>query len=88
MNIFGMDKYAFNARLKPAFFVLLPVLVFTIVHFPAIWVQLSALLTLLVACGATYLIAQLARSSGRQMENALGDRIGRQHTKRVLHLTS
>lgn len=84
MNLFGMDKYAFNARLKPAFFVLLPILVFTIVHFPKIWIQLSTLLTLLVTCGATYLIAQLARTLGRQMENRLGERIGRQHTARLL----
>lgn len=84
MNLFGMDKYALNARLKPAFFVLLPVLVFTVVHYPAIWIQASALLTLLVTCGATFLIAQLSRSLGRQMENRLGDKIGRQHTARLL----
>lgn len=84
MKLFGMDKYAFNAQLKPAFFVLLPVLVFTIVHYPAIWFQASALLTLLVTCGATFLIAQLSRSLGRQLEHTLGDKIGRQHTARLL----
>lgn len=80
----NLDRYDRNARLQPALLVLLPLLVLAGVWYPAARTGYGWLLSLMVVCGATYLMAQFARSRGRALEAQWGDRIGRRHSVRLL----
>lgn len=80
----GLDRYDFNARLRPALFVLLPALILVTFWLPAARTFMGSIVTLLSACGLTYLLAQVARRRGRAAERALGDRAGRRHSARLL----
>ena len=68
MKELNFDRYDRNARLRPALFTILPILVSVAIWFPKIWSLFGALASLLVACGVTFLLAQLARQRGRSLE--------------------
>lgn len=68
---FSFDKYTRQARLKPSLLVLLPVLVTVAVWFPKVWTLLGGLAALISACGLTFLLAELARYQGRQVEKRM-----------------
>lgn len=80
----GLDRYDLNARLRPALFVLLPVLVTALFWFPQARTFAGAIISVLSACGVLYFLAQAARQRGRAVEQRLGDRIGRAHSARML----
>jgi hypothetical protein len=62
MKDLGLDRYEWNARLRPALIVLLPAWLVIAIWLPQIWTRLVGFSSLLVTCGLTYLLAQLARS--------------------------
>jgi hypothetical protein len=71
----GPDRYELNARLKPALFCILPLLVVLAVWLPEVWTALGGLAALLSACGATLFLGQIARQRGRKFQegrNGLG----------------
>ncbi|WP_158809561.1 hypothetical protein [Beijerinckia sp. L45] len=80
----GLDRYALNARLKPALLGLLPI--FLVVGFwvPEARTMVGAFVSAATACGLTFLLAQIARNRGRTLERRLGDRVGRLHSARLL----
>ena len=83
----GMDRYDRNARLKPALLVLLPLLSVVVIWFPQVWTIFGSLVALATPCGLTFLLGQLARQRGRDLEHKLGDKIGRRHSARLLSFT-
>ncbi|WP_458732950.1 hypothetical protein [Sphingobium xenophagum] len=83
MKELNFDRYDRNARLRPALFTVLPILVLVAIWYPKIWSFYGALASLLVTCGVTYLLAQLARQRGRQLETSWPT-IGRPHSARLL----
>ncbi|WP_158918693.1 hypothetical protein [Caulobacter sp. S45] len=64
----GPDRYEVNARLKPALFCVLPLLVLPAAWLPEVWTALGGLSALLVTCGVTVLMAQIARQRGRKLQ--------------------
>jgi hypothetical protein len=80
----GLDRYALNARLKPALLALMPV--FMVVGFwvPESRTMAGSVVSAATACGLTFLLAQVARNRGRTLERRLGDRVGRLHSARLL----
>jgi hypothetical protein len=80
----GLDRYDINARLKPALFVLLPLIITAAYWFPQTKTMFGATMSLLSACGLTYLLAQTARHLGRSVEKRMGDKAGRNHSARLL----
>jgi hypothetical protein len=64
----GLDRYSRNARLKPALLVLLPTFITTAVWFPKVWTLLGGLVAMISACGFTFLLAEVARFKGRQVQ--------------------
>ena len=80
----GLDRYERNARLKPALLFLAPV-------FATLWVMAQpvfgtpgSVIALLVAVGLPFFAAQVVRRSGQALERRWGDRIGREHSARLL----
>lgn len=83
MKELNFDRYDRNARLRPALFTVLPILVLVAIWYPKIWNLYGALASLLITCGVTFLMAQFARQRGRQLES-LWPTIGRLHSARLL----
>lgn len=83
MKELNLDRYDRNARLRPALFTVLPILVLVAIWYPKIWSFYGALASLLVTCGVTFLMAQFARQRGRQLESSWPT-IGRIHSARLL----
>lgn len=84
MKEFNFDRYDRNARLRPALFTILPILVWVAIWYPKIWSLFGALASLLVTCGVTFLLAQLARQRGRRLESHWTPAIGRTHSAKLL----
>ncbi|MEJ7928105.1 hypothetical protein WG908_15240 [Sphingobium sp. AN641] len=84
MKELNFDRYDRNARLRPALFTILPILVSVAIWYPKIWSLFGALASLLVTCGVTFLLAQLARQLGRRLEHRWTPAIGRAHTAKLL----
>lgn len=80
----GLDRYDRNARLQPALAAILPIPLALLALWPASSAAASTLVPLGVACGGTFLLAQVARNRGRQLERRWGDAIGRRHSARLL----
>jgi hypothetical protein len=62
------DRYDWTARVTPGLLTLLPALVMAAIWLPTVWTALGALSGLLATCGATYLMAQVARHRGRRLQ--------------------
>lgn len=73
----GFDRYDRIARLYPALLCLLPVLAVVALWLPQVWTLLGGLLSLTVACGSIFYLAQIVRYLGRRIEKRLGNRVGR-----------
>ena len=67
----GFDKYARQARLKPALLVVLPVFVTVAVWLPKVWTLLGGLTAMVTTCGLTFLLADLARFQGKKVERQM-----------------
>lgn len=80
----NLDRYDRNARLQPALLVLLPAFLLVGTWYPPSRSGSGWIASLLVACGATFLLAQATRRRGRALEQAWGDRVGRRHSARLL----
>lgn len=67
------DAYGRQARLYPALFTFLPAIVFAAALFPSLLLGSvgPALVAVAVACGAIFLLADVARSRGRRLEPLL-----------------
>ena len=85
----GLDRYDRTARLYPAFLCMLPIIATTIIWFPPVWTMLGGLSSIVIASGVVFLLAQVVRYQGRQVEKQLGERVGKAKTARLLsHLNS
>jgi len=80
----GLDRYDLTARLRPALFVVLPVLLLAMFWLPGLWTFIGGTVSLLTTCGLTFLLAQIARYMGRRAEKKLGDRVGAPNSARIL----
>ena len=78
------DRYELNARLKPALLLLLPAILVALAWVPQLTTLGGGILTLAVTCGVTYLLAQIARGRGRDLERRWGERVGRRQSARLL----
>ncbi len=63
------DPYDRKARIYPALLCLLPVVVAVSISYPEIYKTLAGFATLIVAFGGLQLLANLARSRGKRLEN-------------------
>lgn len=84
MKEMNLDRYDRNARLRPALFTILPLLVLIAIWYPKVWSLLGAMASLLVTCGVTFLLAQLARQRGRVIEERWKPAVGRSHSAKLL----
>lgn len=71
-----LDAYTFRARLQPALIAAVPIPLAIIAAYPGGPDWWTPLWTLLVACGATYLLAELGRDRGKRNEEELFRRWG------------
>jgi hypothetical protein len=78
------DVYTLRARLLPALFVSLPIALLFVGLFPDLLKGWSAVWSIIVACGGTAMLAQLARDGGKRIEPALFKRWGGQPTVALL----
>ena len=78
------DRYELNARQKPTFLALLPIILVAIVWIPDARSLLGGAVSLAVTCGVTYFMSQLTRERGVALEDKWGDAIGRAHSARLL----
>lgn len=78
------DKYELNARQKPALLLLLPAMIVVLAWAPSLQSLGGAVLTLAVTCGVTYLLSQIARRRGRDLEQRWGDSVGRKQSAKLL----
>ena len=67
----GLDRYGFQARLRPALLSLFPVFITVAVWAPALYQTAVSLVGLAVACGLTVASAHVARKLGRSIEDRL-----------------
>lgn len=67
----NFDAYTRQARLRPALIVVLPVALVAVMFFPGDLTLLGVLVSLLVGCGGTALLAQVGRDMGKQKEESL-----------------
>ncbi len=79
----GPDRYEINARLKPALFTVVPLLILPATWLPEVWTALGGLAALLVTCGVTVLMAQIARQRGRALQKRWAD-LGPESSARLL----
>lgn len=84
VQAFGLDRYDLFARLRPALFCTLPLILVALAWFPETRTLTGAALSLLTACGVTYLLGQIARARGRALEAKAGRSSGRLLTATML----
>jgi hypothetical protein len=84
VQAFGLDRYDLFARLRPALFCALPLLLVALAWFPETRTLTGAALSLLTACGVTYLLGQIARTRGRALETKSARSSGRLLTATML----
>ncbi len=65
------DEYERRARLTPALLVVLPLALATVAWFPTRFAGWAVFWAIVVGCGGTVLLAQLARDRGRQRQRKL-----------------
>ena len=68
---FPFDAYTLNARLRPGLLAALPLAIAVTAFFPEGASWWTPLWGVIVACGGTYLLADLAREGGKKKEAAL-----------------
>lgn len=66
-----LDPYARQARLAPALVVIVPLVLLVMVWFPASWSAWGALVSVACSCGLMFLLSQIARDRGKQLEPTL-----------------
>ena len=71
MSNLGLDKYGFQARLRPALLSLFPVFVTVAVWAPALYEIAGSLVGLAVACGLMVACSHFARMRGRTIQDRL-----------------
>ena len=71
MTNFGLDKYSFQARLRPALLALFPLFLTIAVSVPALYEQAKSLLSLAIACGVIVAFTHIARIRGRRIQEQL-----------------
>ena len=76
MTTLGLDKYGFQARLRPALLSLFPVFITIAVWAPTLYKTAASLVGLAVACGLTVAFAHFARRRGRAVEQRLVEEWG------------
>lgn len=69
----GLDRYDRDARLKPALFAVLPIVMVALAWTPRLWTEKTGIVALLTAFGVTFLLSRAARVSGRNVEKRLFD---------------
>ena len=84
LKFFGVDRYELNARLRPALFTALPVLVVAATWLPEVWTFLGGLTSLAVTCGVTMLMSRIARYRGRQLQARFDSSMGSFSTAAML----
>lgn len=62
------DVYGRNARLKPSLLALFPLIVTIAIWFPDLYTLAKGLLSVAIACGVIFMLADYARSQGRAIE--------------------
>jgi hypothetical protein len=80
----GMDKYDFNARLRPALLLFLPATLTIIALAPDAFLGWSVALAAVVQAGGSFLLAQTIGDIGKKKERALFKRVGGRPTERLL----
>jgi hypothetical protein len=65
---FSLDRYTWEARLRPALLAVLPLLVIVATWLPKVWSILGGILALISTCGVMVLLSEVARFRGRQVE--------------------
>lgn len=80
----GLDRYDRNARLRPALLTVLPLFILIVLWYPAVSTAYGAIASLLVGCGVTFLLAQLARQRGRALEMRWSPAVGKAHSATLL----
>lgn len=80
----GLDAYDVGARLRPAFLTLFPLPLTAMTLWPAVWEGSNPVLTLVSSVGGFAVLVHLARDAGRKVEKRLGNRVGREHSARLL----
>lgn len=76
MTNLGLDKYGFQARLRPALLSLFPVFITISVWVPAVYEIAASFVSLAVACGLTVAFAHIARKRGRVVQRRLVEEWG------------
>ena len=84
MKTYFLDPYARRARLQPGLLVALPVALAVLAWFPGEASAAGIVWSLIVWCGGTALIAQLARGPGKAKEPELFRKWGGKPTTRLL----
>src|SRR2546425_593492 len=65
------DAYTMKARVYPALLVLLPLFLSTLAWAPTAQKGLGSVVSIVVTCGAAYLLSELGRDPGRNREARL-----------------
>ena len=78
------DNYTIKARIQPIFVVMLPLGILLFVLMPGESLSVSSLLGIIVICGGTSLLSQIARDRGGNRQPALWDSWGGAPTTRLL----
>lgn len=86
-DLFKLDRYDLNARLKPALLAVLPIFLIAAFWLPEVWTLLGTLAGLAVTCGVALLLSKIARYLGRGIEAKLAARIGPRTTVMSLRHT-
>jgi hypothetical protein len=81
----GLDKYERNARLKPSLLLLTPVLATLLFIVWPEFGQPSSVIAFVFAIGLPFFASQIVRRRGQALECKWGDRIGREHSARLLN---
>jgi len=81
------DEYSLNARVKPALLALLPIVVMVYVFTPSLYSIISALFSVVVACGFITALAHYSRYQGAKTEKRLYKSWGGKPTTIILRHT-
>lgn len=80
----GLDRYDLNARLRPALFAGMPIMLIAAVWLPAVWTAMGGLSSILAGCGLTLVLSRVARHRGRRLQDRLKPKAGPYHSMTVL----
>lgn len=84
MSKLSSNLYSYQARFLPSLIVLFPVILFLIIKFPDLWIERTAIISVLTSFGIIHFLGEVGRDAGKRKEKCLFEKWGGKPSIKIL----